>query len=231
MDKEMIIELKDIFKSYSEGEGNPKRNILNAFNLSINFDESISLVGPSGCGKTTLLNILGTLDKPDSGEVLFKGENVTNMNDDQLSKLRAENIGFIFQSHYLLPQISVIENVILPTIALNNKQNNNIIIDEAESLLKEVGLNEQGHKFPSQLSGGEKQRVAIVRSLINKPNLILADEPTGSLDKSRGEEIINLLKSLCVNNRTSLVVVTHDVDIASQMKRRLSFKNHDFIES
>ena len=130
----MIIELKDIFKSYSEGEGNPKRNILNAFNLSINFDESISLVGPSGCGKTTLLNILGTLDKPDSGEVLFKGENVTNMNDDQLSKLRAENIGFIFQSHYLLPQISVIENVILPTIALNNKQNNSIIIDEAESL-------------------------------------------------------------------------------------------------
>ena len=188
-------------------------------------------MGPSGCGKTTLLNILGTLDKPDSGEVLFKGENVTNMNDDQLSKLRAENIGFIFQSHYLLPQISVIENVILPTIALNNKQNNSIIIDEAESLLKEVGLNEQGHKFPSQLSGGEKQRVAIVRSLINKPNLILADEPTGSLDKSRGEEIINLLKSLCVNNRTSLVVVTHDVDIASQMKRRLSFKNHDFIES
>ena len=231
MDKEMIIELKDIFKSYSEGEGNPKRNILNAFNLSINFDESISLVGPSGCGKTTLLNILGTLDKPDSGEVLFKGEIVTNMNDDQLSKLRAENIGFIFQSHYLLPQISVIENVILPTIALNNKQNNSIIIDEAESLLKDVGLNEQCHKFPSQLSGGEKQRVAIVRSLINKPNIILADEPTGSLDKSRGEEIINLLKSLCVNNRTSLVVVTHDVDIASQMKRRLSFKNHDFIES
>ena len=228
----MIVELKDIFKSYSEGEDNPRRNILNSFNLSINFDESISLVDPSGCGKTTLLNILGTLDKADSGEVLFKGENVTNMNDDQLSKLRAENIGFIFQSHYLLPQISVIENVILPTVALNNKQNNNNnIIDEAEGLLKEVGLHEQGHKFPSQLSGGEKQRVAIVRSLINKPNIILADEPTGSLDKSRGEEIINLLKSLCINNRTSLVVVTHDVDIASQMKRRLSFENHDFIES
>jgi lipoprotein-releasing system ATP-binding protein len=227
----MIVELKDIFKSYSEGEDNPRRNILDSFNLLINFDESISIVGPSGCGKTTLLNILGTLDKPDSGEVIFKGELVTHMNDDQLSKLRAEKIGFIFQSHYLLPQISVIENVILPTLAVNRKQNNSIIFDEAESLLSQVGLKKQAHKFPSQLSGGEKQRVAIVRSLINKPNLVLADEPTGSLDKSRGEDIIDLLKSLCVNNQTSLVVVTHDVDIASQMKRRLCYKNYDFIES
>ncbi len=227
----MIVELKDIFKSYSEGEDNPRRNILDSFNLLINFDECISIVGPSGCGKTTLLNILGTLDKPDSGEVIFKGELVTHMNDDQLSKLRAEKIGFIFQSHYLLPQISVIENVILPTLAVNRKQNNSIIFDEAESLLSQVGLKKQAHKFPSQLSGGEKQRVAIVRSLINKPNLVLADEPTGSLDKSRGEDIIDLLKSLCVNNQTSLVVVTHDVDIASQMKRRLCYKNYDFIES
>ena len=227
----MIVELKDIFKSYSEGEDNPRRDILDSFNLSINFDESISIVGPSGCGKTTLLNILGTLDKPDSGEVIFKGELVTHMSDDQLSKLRAEKIGFIFQSHYLLPQISVIENVILPTLAVNRKQNNSIIFDEAESLLSQVGLKKQAHKFPSQLSGGEKQRVAIVRSLINKPNLVLADEPTGSLDKSRGEDIIDLLKSLCVNNQTSLVVVTHDVEIASQMKRRLCYKNYDFIES
>ena len=227
----MIVELKDIFKSYSEGEDNPRRNILDSFNLLINFDESISIVGPSGCGKTTLLNILGTLDKPDSGEVIFKGELVTHMSDDQLSKLRAEKIGFIFQSHYLLPQISVIENVILPTLAVNRKQNNSIIFDEAESLLSQVGLKKQAHKFPSQLSGGEKQRVAIVRSLINKPNLVLADEPTGSLDKSRGEDIIDLLKSLCVNNQTSLGVVTHDVEIASQMKRRLCYKNYDFIES
>ena len=227
----MIVELKDIFKSYSEGEDNPRRNILDSFNLLINFDESISIVGPSGCGKTTLLNILGTLDKPDSGEVVFNGELVTNMNDDQLSKLRAEKIGFIFQSHHLLPQISVIENVILPTLAVNSKQNNTIIFDEAETLLSEVGLKNEVYKFPSQLSGGEKQRVAIVRSLINKPNLVLADEPTGSLDKSRGEEIIDLLKSLCVNNQTSLVVVTHDIEIASQMKRRLCFKNFDFIES
>ena len=227
----MIVELKDIFKSYSEGEDNPRRNILDSFNLLINFDESISIVGPSGCGKTTLLNILGTLDKPDSGEVIFKGELVTHMSDDQLSKLRAEKIGFIFQSHYLLPQISVIENVILPTLAVNRKQNNSIIFDEAERLLSQVGLKKQAHKFPSQLSGGEKQRVAIVRSLINKPNLVLADEPTGSLDKSRGEDIIDLLKSLCVNNQTSLVVVTHDVEIASQMKRRLCYKNYDFIES
>ena len=227
----MIVELKDIFKSYSEGEDNPRRNILDSFNLLINFDESISIVGPSGCGKTTLLNILGTLDKPDSGKVIFKGELVTDMNDDQLSKLRAEKIGFIFQSHYLLPQISVIENVILPTLAVNRKQNNSVIYDEAESLLSQVGLKKQAHKFPSQLSGGEKQRVAIVRSLINKPNLVLADEPTGSLDKSRGEDIIDLLKTLCVNNQTSLVVVTHDVEIASQMKRRLCYKNYDFIES
>ena len=147
----MIVELKDIFKSYSEGEDNPRRNILDSFNLLINFDESISIVGPSGCGKTTLLNILGTLDKPDSGEVIFKGEFVTHMNDSQLSKLRAEKIGFIFQSHYLLRHISVIENVILPTLAVNRKQNNSIIFDEAESLLSQVGLKKQAHKFPSQL--------------------------------------------------------------------------------
>lgn len=226
----MIVKLKDISKSYAEGTDSPRRTILKSFNLSIDFHESISIVGPSGCGKTTLLNILGTLDKPDSGEVLFNDQNVINLTDDQLSILRAQKIGFIFQSHYLLPQISVLENIFLPTIAVEKDEHDTPSIEDVKKLLEKVGLEKHGNKLPSQLSGGEKQRVAIVRALINKPNLVLADEPTGSLDKARGNEIINLLKDLCVNDQTSLVVVTHDTNVASQMQKRLSYNNCDFIE-
>ena len=144
--------------------------------------------------------------------------------------MRAQKIGFIFQSHYLLPQISVLENIILPTIAVEKDEDETPSIEDVKKLLEKVGLEKHGNKLPSQLSGGEKQRVAIVRALINKPNLVLADEPTGSLDKTRGYEIINLLKNLCVNDQTSLVVVTHDTDVASQMQKRLSYNNCDFIE-
>ena len=226
----MILELKDINKSYPEGDGNPNRVIIKSLSLSVDYNESISIVGPSGCGKTTLLNIIGTLDKPDSGNVLINGNDITKMTDDELSLIRSNDIGFIFQSHHLLPQISVIENVKLPTIARKDI-NDNFINDKAEELLIKVGLKAHINKLPSQLSGGEKQRVAIIRSLINDPNFVLADEPTGSLDKTRGDEIIELLQTLCVNENTSLVVVTHDADIASKMSRKFSFKKLDFIES
>jgi len=226
----MILELRDINKSYAEGDGNPDRVIIKNLNLKIDFNESISIVGSSGCGKTTLLNLIGTLDNPNSGEILINGNDVTKMSDDELSMIRAKYIGFIFQSHHLLPQISVIENVKIPCIA-NNDINKASINDKAEELLIKVGLKDQFNKLPSQLSGGEKQRVAIIRSLINEPNLILADEPTGSLDKSRGDEIIDLLHDLCINDKTSLVVVTHDQGIASRMQRKFTFQNLDFIES
>jgi len=226
----MILELRDINKSYAEGDGNPDRVIIKNLNLKIDFNESISIVGSSGCGKTTLLNLIGTLDNPNSGEILINGNDVTKMSDDELSLIRAKYIGFIFQSHHLLPQISVIENVKIPGIA-NKDINKASINDKAEELLIKVGLKDQFNKLPSQLSGGEKQRVAIIRSLINEPNLILADEPTGSLDKSRGDEIIDLLQDLCINDKTSLVVVTHDHGIASRMQRKFTFQNLDFIES
>ena len=226
----MILELRDINKSYPEGDGNQDRVIIENLNLKIDVNESISIVGSSGCGKTTLLNLIGTLDNPNSGKILINGNDVTKMSDDELSLIRAKYIGFIFQSHHLLPQIPVIENVKIPCIA-NNDINKSSINDKAEELLIKVGLKDQFNKLPSQLSGGEKQRVAIIRSLINEPNLILADEPTGSLDKSRGDEIIDLLQDLCINDKTSLVVVTHDHDIASRMQRKFTFQNLNFIES
>ena len=147
----MIVKLKDISKSYAEGTDSPRRTILKSFNLSIDFHESISIVGPSGCGKTTLLNILGTLDKPDSGEVLFNDQNVINLTDDQLSILRAQKIGFIFQSHYLLPQISVLENIFLPTIAVKKDEQDTPSIEDVKRLLEKVGLEKHGNNLASDV--------------------------------------------------------------------------------
>ena len=145
----MILELKDINKSYPEGDANPDRVIKKSLSLSIDYNESISIVGPSGCGKTTLLNIIGTLDKPDSGNVLINGNDITKMTDDELSLIRSNDIGFIFQSHHLLPQISVIENVKLPSIARKDI-NDSFINDKAEELLIKVGLKDHINKLPSQ---------------------------------------------------------------------------------
>lgn len=226
----MIVQLEKVSKSYSEGLDNQKREIFNDLSLEIESGQSVSVVGPSGCGKSTLLNIIGTLDSPDSGEVEVCGTNVSGLNDKMLSALRADKIGFVFQSHHLLPQISVIENITLPNLASSSPLDQGECNGRAIQLLESVGMADQANKMPSEISGGEMQRVAVVRSMINSPDLLLADEPTGALDRQRGEELISLLLELCNNRNTALILVTHDGKTAGRMERNLTFQGTSIIE-
>ncbi|MEE3177200.1 MAG: ABC transporter ATP-binding protein [Verrucomicrobiota bacterium] len=226
----MIVQLDNVSKSYPEGSGNQRREILNNLSLSIESGQSVSVVGPSGCGKSTLLNIIGTLDPPDSGKVEVCGCNISDLNDKELSALRADKIGFVFQSHHLLPQISVIENVILPNLASSSPIEQSECNNTATQLLESVGMADHAHKMPSEISGGEMQRVAVVRSMINSPKLLLADEPTGALDQERGEELITLLLRLCDEQNTALILVTHDGKTSSRMERNLAFEGTRIVE-
>jgi len=226
----MIVQLDNVSKSYPEGSGNQRREILNNLSLSIESGQSISVVGPSGCGKSTLLNIIGTLDPPDSGKVEICGCNISDLNDKELSALRADKIGFVFQSHHLLPQISVIENVTLPNLASSSPIEQSECNNTATQLLESVGMADHAHKMPSEISGGEMQRVAVVRSMINSPKLLLADEPTGALDQERGEELITLLLRLCDEQNTALILVTHDGKTSSRMERNLAFEGTRIVE-
>ena len=226
----MIVQLEKVSKSYSEGADNQKREIFNDLSLKIESGQSVSVVGPSGCGKSTLLNIIGTLDSPDSGEVEVCGTNVSGLNDKMLSALRADKIGFVFQSHHLLPQISVIENLTLPNLASSSPLDQSECNGRAIQLLESVGMADHAKKMPSEISGGEMQRVAAVRSMINSPDLLLADEPTGALDRQRGEELISLLLELCNNRNTALILVTHDRKTANRTERNLTFEGTSIIE-
>lgn len=230
MDHRMIVQLDNVSKSYPEGSGNQRREILNNLSLSIESGQSVSVVGPSGCGKSTLLNIIGTLDPPDSGKVEVCGCNISDLNDKELSALRADKIGFVFQSHHLLPQISVIENVTLPNLASSSPIEQSECNNTATQLLESVGMADHAHKMPSEISGGEMQRVAVVRSMINSPKLLLADEPTGALDQERGEELITLLLRLCDEQNTALILVTHDGKTSSLMERNLAFEGTRIVE-
>ena len=230
MDHGMIIQLDKISKSYPEGIDNHRREIFSDLTIHIESGQSVSVVGPSGCGKSTLLNIIGTLDSPDSGDVEICGTNINNLNDKELSILRADKIGFVFQSHHLLPQISVIENIMLPNLASSSPREHIGCRESATQLLESVGMGEHANKMPSEISGGEMQRVAVVRSMINSPKIILADEPTGALDRTRGDALIDLLLRLCQEMSTALVLVTHDSKTASRMERKLAFENNSILE-
>lgn len=215
----MLIELKHIAKSYVEPEQQTAVPVLRDISLGIEPGESVAIVGPSGCGKSTLLNILGTLDEPDEGEMLFEGKSLKGANAQTLSALRSEKIGFIFQLHHLLPQCTVLENVLIPTLALKNKVDRTA---RALELLKAVGLDHRAAYRPAQLSGGERQRVAVVRALINEPRLILADEPTGALDEANAAALTDLLIDLQKKTGVSLVLVTHHRAQAERMGRVLT---------
>jgi ABC-type lipoprotein export system ATPase subunit len=177
------------------------------------------VVGPSGSGKSTLLNIIGALDIPSSGEVTLFGKNLADCDDTQLSRIRNREIGFVFQLHHLLPQCTVLENVLIPTIPMGLKMRNAEIEERAKKLLARVGLDKHMDYFPAQLSGGEMQRVAVVRALINKPKLVLADEPTGSLDKDSSENLGRLLVEMNKEEGTALIAVTHSLDFAQLMEK------------
>ena len=190
---------------------------LNEINLDIQQGEFLSVMGPSGCGKSTLLNIMGLLDEPSDGSVTIAGKTITNYNGKQISKFRNEHLGFIFQSFHLIPDLSVIDNVELPLLyrKMSSKERKLLSAQALES----VGLkNRMGH-FPGQLSGGQKQRVAIARAIVGKPSIILADEPTGNLDSVMGSEVMDILLDLNENRNTTIVMVTHDENMARKTHR------------
>ena len=181
-------------------------------------------MGPSGSGKTTLLQIIGTLDRPTSGEVLFNGNDLAALSDTELARIRNQEIGFIFQLHHLLPQCTVLENVLVPTLT-GDTMTREPALKRAERLLKRVGLMDRLHHRPGQLSGGERQRVAVVRALINEPRLLLADEPTGALDRTSAENLANLILELNREEGVALLVITHAIDLAQRMERILELRD------
>jgi len=205
-----MIEAKNIHKVYSDSK--KPLSVLKGISLKIEKGEFVAIVGPSGAGKSTLLHLLGGLDSPTSGEIIFQGEDIYKLNDEELARARNIKIGFVFQFYHLLSELTVLENVLLPGLIGNQKADE--VKKSAMELLEKVGLNQRIDHFPSQLSGGEKQRVAVARSLINNPNLLLCDEPTGNLDSSSGEGIISLIKDINIKNKMTVVLVTHNMELA-----------------
>ncbi len=215
----MLLELKNINKTYDTPTGTSTRTVLNNLSLQVARSESIAVVGPSGSGKSTLLNIIGSLDKPTSGEILLDGQNLSKRNESELADIRNKKIGFIFQLHHLLPQCTVLENVLIPTLAYDSEKHRSAVQKEAKKLLERVNLAEFADYRPGQLSGGEQQRVAVVRAMINRPQIILADEPTGSLDTAAADNLGQLLVELNKEKNVTLIVVTHSPKLAGYMDK------------
>ncbi len=219
----MLLQLKSISKGYGEQNTHSFRPVLKELNLEVGKGQKISIVGPSGSGKTTLLNMIGALDVPDSGEVIFNQKNITRYSAKELANFRNQHLGFIFQLHHLMPQLSLWENVLLPLLPqgkITKEQK-----DWAEHLIKKVGIWEQRSQKPSEMSGGECQRTAVVRALINKPELILADEPTGALDEDNAIALSDLLIQLSEEENVTLMTVTHSTELAAKMDKKYVLKN------
>lgn len=195
--------------------------VLRGVDLDVRGGESVAVVGPSGCGKSTLLNIIGTLDRPDTGSVEFGGTDLLTMDEKATAEFRNARIGFVFQLHHLLPQCSVLENVLVPSLVNRNADNAKA---RALELLERVGLSHRLSHRPGMLSGGERQRVAVVRALINRPQLLLADEPTGSLDREGADELVRLLLELNREKHLTLIMVTHSMRLAEKMDRVLTLE-------
>jgi len=212
-----VLELKEVYKSFKQN-GNVI-NVLNGINMNVTPGESIAIMGASGVGKSTLLNIMGTLETPTHGKVLLDGNNIYAMRESEINRLRNRKIGFVFQFHHLLPEFNAIENTIMPALIAR------ISKDEAEetarNILKRVGLQNRLNHRIGELSGGEQQRVAIARALIMKPTLLLADEPTGNLDRVTGGEVIELLLSLREEVDLDMVIATHNQNFAEKMSRQM----------
>jgi len=207
-----IITLKDIHKEYYIGK--KKLEVLKGINFEIKNNEIIAIIGPSGVGKSTLLNIIGTLDKPTRGELYIENEEVSRLRDAELASIRNSKIGFVFQLHHLLPEFTALENVAMPGYIKGEDKEK--VDERALKLLKEVGLKERIDHKPSELSGGELQRVAIARSLINDPIIVLADEPTGNLDRKNGEALLALVWKVSKEKGQTFLIVTHNEKIAEQ---------------
>ena len=213
----MLAELQNISKHYEQPGSGIRNVILNQVSLAIGEKDSVAIIGPSGSGKSTLLNILGTLDQPSSGSVILDGNHVEELDSTRLAEVRNRFIGFVFQLHYLLPQLTLFENILLPALPLKDKSMQKETIERGYHLIDRVGLTKQLHHRPGQMSVGECQRAAVVRALINQPRLLLADEPTGSLDAENASQLGQLLSELNHEHNLAVLVVTHSPDLASRM--------------
>jgi ABC-type lipoprotein export system ATPase subunit len=220
----MLLQLQNITKGYGEPGSHNYRQVLKDLNFEVEKGDRVAIVGPSGSGKTTMLNLVGTLDLPEQGKILFDGKDITGYSKAELAEFRNQHLGFIFQMHHLLHQLSLMENVLLPFLPQGKK-----VMEEqkewAEYLIEKVGIWDQRNQKPSQLSGGECQRTAVVRALVNKPELLLADEPTGALDEENANALTDLLIKLSEEEGVTLITVTHASAIADRMAKKYHLKN------
>lgn len=221
-----MINLKNVYKEYKLDGG--IFTALKDINLKINEGEFTSIVGPSGCGKSTLMHLIGILDTPTRGTISIFDKDISKLSDDALSKLRNEFVGFIFQQFNLINKLTILENILLPTIYNRNGFDWDPKI-RALDLMERFGIETKAKSFPNKLSGGQQQRVAIARALINKPKLILADEPTGNLDSKTGAKIMELLKELNSKDKITVVIVTHDNNIAQSAKRKIRMLDGEIV--
>jgi lipoprotein-releasing system ATP-binding protein len=220
-----MLSIKNISKSFTQ-----RGLVLNKLTLDVSEGDSIAIMGPSGSGKTTLMNIIGLLDKPDGGEIAFRGSSIADYSDDESALYRNRNIGFVFQDHLLLPHLTVYENILLPLLATKQtKEEIEVKEEHIKKLMEKTGISDLSGKYPSLISGGEAQRVALVRALANNPSILLADEPTGSLDSKNAEMLGELLLKLNKESRLTLILATHSADLAKKMSRTLRLEDGKLI--
>jgi lipoprotein-releasing system ATP-binding protein len=224
MNTSIALTVSDVYQRFTRGEQNV--DVLHAVSLSAAVGESIALVGPSGSGKSTLLHLLGTLEKPTAGQIAIGGQDPNALSEPELARFRNEQIGFIFQSHHLLPQYSALDNTLVPSLAFPQESR----AGRARDLLTAVGLAQRLEHRPAELSGGECQRVAVARALINRPGLLLCDEPTGSLDQQTATTVADLLFTLHRSEDTVLVIATHDPELAERCDRRFALREGTCVE-
>jgi ABC-type lipoprotein export system ATPase subunit len=220
----MLLQLQNITKGYGQPGSHSYREVLRGLDLEVGKGEKIAIVGPSGSGKSTLLNLIGALDQPEQGKILFNGKEISGYSKTELATFRNKHLGFIFQLHHLMPQLTLLENVLLPLLPQGKK----ISVEQKEwarYLIQKVGIWEQREQKPSQLSGGECQRTAVVRAIINKPLLLLADEPTGALDEANATALTGLLLRLSEEEGIALITVTHAASLADRMDKKFQLKN------
>ena len=225
-EKDLIIELKNLSLSYETSKGE-SLNILDKISAKIYKEDSISIVGPSGAGKTSLMMLIAGVEKPSSGKLEIAGKDISNLDEDELANFRKENVGIVFQNFHLIPTMNALENVSIAVELAGNSEN---YTEVAKESLELVGLADRMDHYPEQLSGGEQQRVAIARAFATKPKILLADEPTGNLDEENSKKIINLLFDLKKNFKTTLIIITHDNELASMTSRKLKIKDHKLYE-
>lgn len=216
-----MLKLNKISKSYPQ-----RGTVLDQLSLEVSGGSTLAIIGPSGSGKTTLLNIIGLLDKPESGTIIFNDEKIDSLDHEKAAAFRRDNIGFVFQEHLLLPHLTIIENILLPTLAVQkSKGDRGSISSYIDQLMGKTGITEIKNKFPWQVSGGEAQRATLVRALVNKPSLLLADEPTGSLDEGNAEELAKLLIEMNEVTGTTIIAVTHSGKLAEKLDKTLQIRN------